>query len=775
MPSQKITASPAGLYLQPNNLSQVPDGALEQADNVVISRDGIVEPRRGMDTIYDFGALGGDTMAIVPGGLGTWGAWSAPGSWLLQYVNSSTAGLYYYPDNAANTPATPTALTGATALTAPTQSSIQLKAPVAPYYSGLCLSGDILYGTGIRGIWRADTSTIAHAGTPTAMDLSFTLSAAGSPRALADKTQVAYRLIWVKLANGRTLPGSPSTSLLASNTAGGTRDVVITASVPQFWSTYGWGIQSGDVYQLYRTKASPTGTDPGDEMFLCYEGTYSSGATISVTDVVTDDLLGAALYTNASQQTALQANDLPPFCYDIASYRGVMFYANTVESYADCKVIATGTGALDVGSTITISGITITGAAVENIGAAQFLVDTASPSFLDRFNNTAASIVRTFNRNAAQPTASNYAVLTTAAGAGTFRIASKNVIVGVSISSTAPAAAFRIIQPDSGNTNRVFHPARIYWSKQGQPDAVPVLNYADVGDPTAPINRIVATRDSLFIFKEDGLFRLTGDGPPWDIRPFDPTCRIVGIRTAVLLDNSVFVLTTQGVVRVTDTGVTVISRPIDAEARPLSSSFVSNVAFAVANEPDRKYLLWMPPGDDVDWYAKATQAYVYDLFTQAWTRRTDTASAGAVCKNTGQLLLGGRYLRSERTTQTDADYSDAGAAISCAVKWAPKFATPGLKQHFQEVGFLFRKLGGTAVTLAFTTDLVPSPPGSVNVTLSDYGTPPFSPFSLRTLVPLEQARGSQLGVSFSQNVNGSTFQIQGLSLTHRVTDEEAGS
>ena len=44
---QKLDLQLRGLYTSPNNLSAIPQGALEVADNVVIDRINIVESRRG--------------------------------------------------------------------------------------------------------------------------------------------------------------------------------------------------------------------------------------------------------------------------------------------------------------------------------------------------------------------------------------------------------------------------------------------------------------------------------------------------------------------------------------------------------------------------------------------------------------------------------------------------------------------------------------------------------------------------------------------------------
>ena len=53
-------------------------------------------------------------------------------------------------------------------------------------------------------------------------------------------------------------------------------------------------------------------------------------------------------------------------------------------------------------------------------------------------------------------------------------------------------------------------PNRIYYSKILQPEAVPLVNFIDVGAQDQPILRIFPIRDSLFVYKSDGLYRISG-------------------------------------------------------------------------------------------------------------------------------------------------------------------------------------------------------------------------------------------------------------------------
>lgn len=46
--SKTLTLTPKGLYTYYNNLASVPEGALLKANNIVINREGVAEPRRGI-------------------------------------------------------------------------------------------------------------------------------------------------------------------------------------------------------------------------------------------------------------------------------------------------------------------------------------------------------------------------------------------------------------------------------------------------------------------------------------------------------------------------------------------------------------------------------------------------------------------------------------------------------------------------------------------------------------------------------------------------------
>lgn len=214
-------------------------------------------------------------------------------------------------------------------------------------------------------------------------------------------------------------------------------------------------------------------------------------------------------------------------------------------------------------------------------------------------------------------------------------------------------------------------PQRLYFSKTGIPEAVPLLNYLDIGGANYPIRRIVTVGNSLFVFKDDGLFRITGyDTGSLQVEPFDPTVKLLATNSVAKLANAIYCWTNQGVVAINESGVQVVSRPIDAALQPLVPSLVANNAFAagVGYESERLYLLCLTTG-----------IYVYNLLAQAWTFWTFANVRGGLVDATGDRLVlwpqSSQYYRLEQKARTDADFYDAASTAN------PTFTAPVLSPY----------------------------------------------------------------------------------------------
>jgi hypothetical protein len=129
----------------------------------------------------------------------------------------------------------------------------------------------------------------------------------------------------------------------------------------------------------------------------------------------------------------------------------------------------------------------------------------------------------------------------------------------------------------------------------------------------------VALRDSLFILKADGVFRLTGNNGSWSVDPLDTSTKIIAPDSAAVVNNQIFALTDQGICSISDIGVQVISRPIENLLQDLISLNYDSLkykSFGISYDTDRKYILPVITNAG-DLYC--TQAFVYNTFTQAWT------------------------------------------------------------------------------------------------------------------------------------------------------------
>jgi hypothetical protein len=214
------------------------------------------------------------------------------------------------------------------------------------------------------------------------------------------------------------------------------------------------------------------------------------------------------------------------------------------------------------------------------------------------------------------------------------------------------------------------NPNGLALSKNGRPEAVPLTNRLTV-DSATDILRVIALRDRLFIFKEDGIWTLTGDNTSnYRIDLFDTTTELLAPESAVVVGNRIFALTNQGVVSISgDGGVQIISRDIETELLELLGTVgyttMSTYAWAVGYETERKYILHVPTASNSTAPGKA---YVYNLFTNTWTTQSTTFNCGAVAPTADVLYYGNSdaaNVSRERKSFNYTDYADDAAPVTC--------------------------------------------------------------------------------------------------------------
>lgn len=434
-------------------------------------------------------------------------------------------------------------------------------------------------------------------------------------------------------------------------------------------------------YQVYRSsQATSTGTStifdivPDDELRLVFENNPTAGeiaaASVTYNDTVPDSFRdgGANLYTNANTgEGILQANEPPPIALDISLFRGFVFYGNTKTRHKR-QLALLGVSSL-LGETITITKgvdtLTLNFSATENAATQDVYTSTAATP-AQQVDETARSLVRVINK---QPSPIIYA----------YYISGQNDVPGLMVfeSTTLDSVPFSITSssgasdkfnpnlPTSGtsvSSDNEVSPNRLYYSKYQQPEAVPLLNYIDIGPKDSQILRVLSLRESLFIITEGAVYRLAGDTTTnFVVSLFDSSARLVAPETAVVLSNQIYMLTNQGVVTVSDTGTTAVSRAIEDKFLTLLGDAFTNfstASFAVAYESDRSYMLWtvLNPTD-----VYPTMCYRYNTFTQTWVQWTHNKTAGVINPAEDKLFLGAgdiNFTEVERKDFNRLDHAD---------------------------------------------------------------------------------------------------------------------
>lgn len=775
--TQSLTTKIAGLYTFQNDLSAVPEGALSQADNIFIDRDGEAEPRRGLDYMTHAGVQSafsdptyranrllfyqGQTLChydtsllayhnATTGWANYTGTFSPPSATVK--VRSAQANQNFYLttasgvmklDSYTGTPGAigvPPGLDATASLAvgvSPTGTTVNTSKVISSLSSSAGLAiGQSITGTGIPSntiitSFTSTTLTLSNAATASNSGVTLTISAPSTWLAIGSGAcTTAYRVLWgVKDANNNLIFGAPSQRSEITNVTALPAAVIVNFTVPP-------GITTAHFYQIYRAAAVATGIEPNDELGLVYEGNPLtadiSAGSISVLDIVPDALRGATIYTAQSQEGLANSNEPPPLALDLAVFRNCLFYGNTVglQGY-NLTLLGTGTPTgIQSGDTITIGGIAYTAASSEVAASGQFAVaavfsltttgttsngstslssvgtttgiapgqtitgvniptgtfvvsiisstvtmsqaatgtnsgvtfigDSAGQAIRD----TALSLVRVINRYASSTVYAYYE-------SGPTDLPGKILFQA----RTVGAAAFPVVSsrstcwnpalPTSGttqsSTNDAFKNA-IFYSKVSQPEAVPLGNFIFIGSADKNILRIIALRDSLFVLKEDGIFRVYGTDPSnFQVSPLDYTAILIAPDSAVAINNQIYALTTQGVVAIGEQGVQIMSHPIESDLTSLFAanySLLQTSSFGVSYESDRAYYLFcIANAADTG----PTQYYRYNYITNAWVRGTLAKTCGAVNPQDNKLYLGNSGLNIvdiERKTLTYADYAD---------------------------------------------------------------------------------------------------------------------
>ena len=214
---------------------------------------------------------------------------------------------------------------------------------------------------------------------------------------------------------------------------------------------------------------------------------------------------------------------------------------------------------------------------------------------------------------------------------------------------------------DVSVSNNETRPNRVYYSKLLQPEAVPLLNYFDIGSEDEAILRIFPLRDSLFVFKQDGLFRISGETAPFVVTLFDTSCVLIAPDTVSVANNIVYGWTTKGISNITEAGVTEISRPIDTAILKLASTNYTNFSTAswgLGYDSDNSYSVYTCAETDDE---LATVGFRYSNLTNSWTNIRRSQTCGVINPVNDRIYTGSgttNVIDQERKSFDRTDYAD---------------------------------------------------------------------------------------------------------------------
>jgi hypothetical protein len=788
-----------------------PPGSFSVADNVDIPNGKLLEKRRAV------GRIGPDSVG-VPASLVLAEPMSYPyGHIIGNYAadTAATAASYLYDVDTGIIP-----LPGA--LTAVNDFRTRMK--------GAIMRGNT-YLTTQNGVVRLESDGVAWwAGAPFCAALGKYTTTVGPMAWLPAGSMVAYRAVLVQYdANDVPMRGKPSSVLYVKNS--GTEPIFPTLFV--LGKLYAANILDNvdtsntrriDI-ELYRSAASSQ--VPNDELQLCHRhtltGTEKLGSAARFEDTCPEAALGAYLYTNAISggdtvqngfSVGLAArNAIPPIATDIAMFSNRAWYSGlSVPHELLFSIVAIGASgsALKSGDVITIAGKSVV-----------VIVET-SGSVAENLRDTAMRLITNWYGSPSLGCGVGLEYVGSLSSPGTAGLLRAYALT----QSRAPFT----VQITSGGSGGSFVPAidlpvssaaedwknGLAYSKENQPDAVPPVNYIRVGRGDVAIKRIIALRDSLFVFASDGVWRVTGNDPSnFNLERFDTTFTLLARDTAVVLDDAIYAWGSEGIARITTGGVVLIDGAIRDIVTQQRIADVST-AWAVADRLRKRVLFFLPNhSSNACALPVANRALVFHTTPGVWTRYDYGADSAKTCaahlaaSDPQQLVFGnaddgsgtvtagtetdgpgyvraggvhsGRGIARERMTNAPSDWTDVSnggvnVPITSTLRWSNATPDPQTSAQWQELHVFFAPndnisiLGApSALTLGFKTEMTTSEQA---VSWAQPAPPAAISSQARLMVPRDASRGARMFVRLTHAVPSEYFSVDGFGLLYEPTGHE---
>lgn len=245
-------------------------------------------------------------------------------------------------------------------------------------------------------------------------------------------------------------------------------------------------------------------------------------------------------------------------------------------------------------------------------------------------------------------------------------------------SPTGLGAAVCVRDSQSSRSNQCgpddnYYPARLAFCPPYEPESWKLnQDWIRVGDSSRQITGIGSVGDNLLVFKEDGLYRVVGEYPNYQVIQADDTCVLWGGDSIVSGDSACYAWGQKGIYQITLNRIDIISEEIQSEIDRIIKTSDPKSAYLIAHRGRNVVEFWFndPLEAQVSPYEHSNCAYVYDGF--GWTRRVEPMAISMTGTKTdysdSEVQFGFRpfanMLLVERVSGLVDDESDEGLRIT---------------------------------------------------------------------------------------------------------------
>jgi hypothetical protein len=299
--------------------------------------------------------------------------------------------------------------------------------------------------------------------------------------------------------------------------------------------------------------------------------------------------------------------------------------------------------------------------------------------------------------------------------------------------------------------------ADLQWSKDNQPEHCPAPFRATIGAGT--LIALEATRDALWIFCTDGLYRLSGAGGQWRVDTVDTTLVLSSPRASCVLREVVYCYTNQGFGRVTDAGFEQLSERIVGDLLPGAEYTETAAIILERNEVE----------DEIVIRLSATEVYIYSTRENAYTTMGTldvTAMAYARYPVSGSAALAFGRSPSGSTPRYEL-WNSTASWLAATARFQPVFAQdPFTAKQWTDGTYVFSADSGAP-------SITPAWNGTTGTAGQASGSPKYvSEARVIFGVPRRAAIGNAIAPGFNVGARAVPTRFYALSMRYRQFGEQ---